>query len=804
MGIAMVLWAVALLPASRLELRFELESLLPDDSPAAAAYGEYLRLFGGVRRVYIIVEAAQGVQGVAPGLLTEAGDRLAELLEESSEVSSARAGIGEEDQHDFLTRVVQRAPLFVPGDDWLEKVSAHLDPESVRQRVHQIRAALLMPGGEATAQLAPHDPFGLTVEMPRLLAQASGIPVDPLTLGFVSLDGRRALVVVEPSAAELDAVAGQRLQITIDEAAAAINRELEEELSIRAVGGPLYAAHDQQVVRSDLERTLSLTALLCGGLLVAVFGGAAIPAAGLVALAAALTWLAAAVALTTGSVSGVAVGFSAVLVGLGLDTGIHGGAAFSRRQLETKSNMEAMQMTFEDVGRPVGAAALTTAAAFGVLMASQLPPLREVGGVVAAGILMVVVSTTTLGAGLAQLLVHRPKAPRRSWRLIGRAVDFLVEKAHSRPRTVLAGALVLTAVTLPALLDLELRPDLSGLRPVNHPVLEAERALGEFFGLGEDAATVLVHGRDLDEALTEAQAVIRVLEATGSDLTIMSPVGRIIGSRAAAGRLEELKSLPLAEALTNFGSEVRAAGLDPTAFAPGLDALAELAAGRLPGGASPIADEQVRVEPSGEVWVTLLLRHSQGRWPEGPPEKIRSALTRAAPSALVASLPWVGADLRRVAAKDLRRLSGLSLLLVVGVVLASFRGRPAPALLALMPVVFGTAWSLGWWSLLGRSLDLVGLAVLPVMLGIGIDDGLHAVHGAQPGGLGRIEGSVRRAGPAMILTTLTTCIGFGSLALSRLPALKAAALLIPIGVASCLMTTLLLIPATISLLGGRR
>jgi predicted RND superfamily exporter protein len=121
-----------------------------------------------------------------------------------------------------------------------------------------------------------------------------------------------------------------------------------------------------------------------------------------------------------------------------------------------------------------------------------------------------------------------------------------------------------------------------------------------------------------------------------------------------------------------------------------------------------------------------------------------------------------------------------------------------------MPVVFGTAWSLGWWSLLGRSLDLVGLAVLPVMLGIGIDDGLHAVHGAQPGGLGRIEGSVRRAGPAMILTTLTTCIGFGSLALSRLPALKAAALLIPIGVASCLMTTLLLIPATISLLGGRR
>ena len=631
----------------------------------------------------------------------------------------------------------------------------------------------------------------------------AGIPIDPITLGFVSPDGRSALVVAEPSAAELDAVAGQRLQKAIQEAAATIRFEFEEDLVVRAVGGPLYAAHDQQIIRSDLERTLSYTALLCGGLLVAVFGGPAIPVAGLVALAAALTWLAAGIALTAGSVTAVAVGFSAVLVGLGLDTAIHGGAALRRRQLEATSSAEALEMAFGDVARPVVAAAVTTAAAFGVLIASDLPPLREVGGVVAGGMLTVVVSTATLGAGLALLLARKPKTPGWAWTVLGRAVDAIVETASRWPRVVLASALVLTAVTLPAVFKLEIRPDLTGLRPLDHPVLEAERALREIFGVGEDAATVLVRGDDLDEALTQARAVIGVLEDSGTGVTVVSPVGRIIGPAEAAKRLEALQTLPLTEAVTTFQSEIRSAGLNPAVFSPGLDALRELADGGSPGGTLPAADEQLRVQPSGEVWVAMLLRQSVDPWPDGPPVEIRSALTRAAPSALIASVPWVGEDLRRVAAKDLRRLSGLSLIIVVGVVLASFRGRPAPSLLALGPVFFGTAWCLGLWSLMGRPLDLVGLAVLPVMLGIGIDDGLHAVHGAQPGGVERIAGSVRRSGPAMTLTTITTCIGFSSLALSRLPALQAVALLVPIGVGSCLVATLVLMPATASLFNGR-
>jgi predicted RND superfamily exporter protein len=139
---------------------------------------------------------------------------------------------------------------------------------------------------------------------------------------------------------------------------------------------------------------------------------------------------------------------------------------------------------------------------------------------------------------------------------------------------------------------------------------------------------------------------------------------------------------------------------------------------------------------------------------------------------------------------------------VLFVVAVSFRGRLIATLFALTPVVLGVVWTLGIWGATGRPLDLVCLAVLPVILGLGIDDGLYAVHGA--GGAARgIGRSVRRAGRAMVLTTLTTGVGFASLGLSHIPGLRSAAMLVPMAIVACLATTLLVLPAVAKILDRR-
>ncbi|MEN8164774.1 MAG: MMPL family transporter, partial [Acidobacteriota bacterium] len=585
------------------------------------------------------------------------------------------------------------------------------------------------------------------------------------------------------------------LQTIIDGAVADTASGVNLSLSAEAVGGPLFAAHDEAVIRTDLQRTLLATSVACSLVLVAAFAGIGIPAAGLIALGTALVWLAAGLGLTRGSVSMVVVGFAAVLLGLGIDAAIHGGAALRRHTLAGLGRFEAALKTVQEVGPAVLTASITTAAAFGVLAFSALPPLRELGMVIAFGMAMVIIATATLGLALASLLGRFHGRAGVVWTLIGQLVDSVVSLAEAWPRAVVMLATLATAAAGTQITGIELRPDLSRLRPANHPVVEAGRRLASTFGIGGDTATLLITGDDLDQALAHSRSARAILGEKHPGITVLSPDQRLKGPKAISERLKTLRDLPFDEAATLLRAELLSAGLNPEAFSPGLSALEAFANGMDPGGERHTLVDQLQITEDGQTMAALALRLPEGLWPEGPPASVRAAVEKVAPGALFASMPWVGADLRRLASRDLRRLSGLSLGLILIVVGLSFKGRPAATLMALGPVAFGTIWAFGLWGAMGRHLDLFGLAVLPVMLGLGIDDGLYSVHGTGRDGASGIGRSVRNSGRAMVLTTLTTAIAFGSLGLSHLPALRAAALLVPLAVLSCLAATLVVLPA---------
>ncbi|MBW3542283.1 MAG: MMPL family transporter [Planctomycetes bacterium] len=87
------------------------------------------------------------------------------------------------------------------------------------------------------------------------------------------------------------------------------------------------------------------------------------------------------------------------------------------------------------------------------------------------------------------------------------------------------------------------------------------------------------------------------------------------------------------------------------------------------------------------------------------------------------------------------------------------------ALLAMAPPVGGGLLMFGILSLAGIDLNPANLIVLPLVLGIGVDDGVHVVHDFR---MQLARGEQRyRISPstmnAIVLTSLTSMIGFGSL-----------------------------------------
>jgi predicted RND superfamily exporter protein len=816
----------ALVPASRLRIDSDISSLLPSGAPAARDYGIFLRSFGGFEKVFILVRSpgshgshGSDTAGDDPAPLIDVAERLAEVLRRSPEVAEARSGRTEEDERFFFRYIAPRMPLLVDDRD-LAGLAARLTPPALARRAQWMRQALSSPAGAALGPLFTSDPLGLAEGL--LATSSSLLSMDPVSGAFLSRQGDAALVIVTPARPEIDPAGGRALQAELDKAYVEVRREAGPELTARldfkAAGGPLYAASDEALLREDLSRTGSSTLAGVALVLLAGFEGVALPLAILAAVTLGVFWTAGVTGLALGSVTVVGVGFTAALLGMGVDYGIHGGVRFRQLRASGIDVAGALAGVFRENGPGVATAALATAGGLSALLLAHFRPLREVGFVLTVGVLATLVATATASAALVGVLPRAarwPPAPPRLWARHGLpALRAVVGLSVRRPRQVLAVALLLTAAAGWGLSRLGLSTDLRALRPADHPAAEAERLLVETFGLGLDTFSVVARGRTLAEALDRAAQVRALLRGRlGPRAEITSPSDWLVAGRRLEARLAALRALPLARAAGDLERELAAAGFRIAPFAPALAALRAMGRGEDPG-APPIAAwprwmaELVRLAPAasggaGEAAVAVHVRLPLGSAGASPEELARD-LARISPDIALASIPRVGAELKSLALGDLARSSGAALAVVAAVVLLSFRGGLGETLLSFLPLTLGCLWTFGLWGACGRSIDLLGIFTVPLLLSTGIILGAHAVHWRRLHPERGFPGTIEDVGLAMILATLTTAVGFGSLSTSRVPGLRNAGILVAAGIVACMLAAFLVLPAVEALLGPAR
>lgn len=807
--LALAVTVAAIIPALHFRVDTDLSALLPDGSPGADDYRLFLRTFGGFEKVFVLVRSARGPLA-DPAPLIDAASLIAEEMSRSPLVAEARSGITEEDERFFLRYLAPRMPLLMEGDVRRE-LAPRLRPEAIRERVALMRQRLRSPAGSALSPLFAADPLGLSEGLAG--AAAAALPIDPVTGAFVSRKGDAALVILTPATAEIDPEGGRALLADLNRAYGRARRSVGVPLDILAVGGPIYAAQDEALLRVDLTRTAVTSAAGVAILLVVGFGGGFIPLVILACVLAGLVWTAAATALWLGSITVVGIGFAAALIGMGVEYGIHGGARFRDLRCEGVSVGDALRETFADPGPGIFSSALTTAAGLGALALAHFRPLRELGQALTVGVLATLVTTATIGAALLVLFPGGVRVGRQGpvWQRWGRpALQGTVGFAARRPALVLGLAAILSSLSLWGVTRLDLSTDLRSLRPKDHPSARAERLLVETFSVGLDTLSVVAQGKTLDEALDRAAVARGILKARlGAEAEITSPSDWLVRGSRRQRRLRELRTLPLARAADDFERELADAGFRLEPFAPALAMMRSLGRGEDPG-APPRSEwprwvrELVRETAGGEAAVAVHVRVPLGSAGPGSAEALAQALQKASPGLALASVPRVGAELRGLALGDLKRSSAVALALVALVVLVSVGGRLGDSLLSGLPLALGCLWGFGLWGAFGGRVDVLAISTLPVLFGTGIDLGVHAVHGGRLRPDEGIRGTVERSGLAMLLIALTTGIGFGSLGSSRVPGLQNAGTLVAVGVTACLVATFLVLPAVEALFSKGR
>ncbi len=149
--------------------------------------------------------------------------------------------------------------------------------------------------------------------------------------------------------------------------------------------------------------------------------------------------------------------------------------------------------------------------------------------------------------------------------------------------------------------------------------------------------------------------------------------------------------------------------------------------------------------------------------------------------------------------KGFKRASLFSISLVVLLLLLDFASI-RKALLALVPVLIGMGWMLGLYSVFGLEFNVATIMVLPLMLGIGVDSGVHMVHRWDlnqrfHGGRAKLDEVVGGTGSAVLLSSLTTMVGFVGLLFGKhLGMIQLGATMI-IGIGCTLISSVVFLPA---------
>ena len=159
-------------------------------------------------------------------------------------------------------------------------------------------------------------------------------------------------------------------------------------------------------------------------------------------------------------------------------------------------------------------------------------------------------------------------------------------------------------------------------------------------------------------------------------------------------------------------------------------------------------------------------------------------------------MPPVFRALIEIIGRDGRNAVFLTLIIVFLLLLVDFRS-PVAALMAMIPLACGVLWMVGLMKLTGMQITVMNIMALPMIVGIGIDDGVHIVHRWKHEGKRKINTVFSSTGKAILLTSLTTMLAFGSLVFSIWRGFGHLGGALFIGVGACFLATVFILPGII-------
>jgi len=781
-SVLVVVTLLAVVMVTRLNLSTDLTELFPRTAEASML-ARVTRVFGG--------------GDVAPVLLR--GEDPSEVTAAAREAAAALRGCATVAQviEEIPTPEAQMKQAPDPTAAWRfagptarKRLAFAVTEEGMRQRLRDTRALLLAPGaGEATDTLA-RDPLRLTmIPWEGRVEIAAGARAEQGG-AFVAKEGRARLLLVEPRGRAFDPGAAARFT-TEAEGALDVVRSAHPSVAVSLTGGHVIARETEAMMKGDLQRSGVLSSVLASLVFVLTFRRPRALLAVLPPLLAGTLWTTALAAIVYPRLSAIATAFAAVVVGVGVDTGVHVYGRLLEARRDGHSADHAATIARRETWKPTLGAAAAAGGAFACLGLSDIAGMRQLGVLCAAGEVLTAVAILLVVPELGAWLERgEPPAKLR--------LPLIAQLTSTRPRALFALALAFATLALalafgPPTID-------HGVVALDARVLPAAGVYDEIYAtFGGTRGQLLVVSSDADEARTHARAdaVAEVAEELAADGVIdgFDALGTVAPSKAAQrARLDQRNALDLPARRALLAKILTDEGFALEAFAPALEAFAhpsetvsDVATSDAPT-VGWVARRHLGRDEVGTLAITFV---RLGRDPEKAAQA-RAWLRAADPEAVLTGFADLEVSLKKTLSEDLPRVLLAAVAMVVVVLGVSLR-RPSSVLLALLVLVVEIAIVLLLARALGVRWHVYDALVLPVLLGITLDEALFLLEAARR--KASIVEALAEQAPLAATTALTTAAGFGALIVCRFGGLVDVGKVGALGSAAGLLCALVVIPA---------
>ena len=654
---------------------------------------------------------------------------------------------------------------------------------------------------------------------------------------MVSDDGNTLFILLNPKEASGDFKGSKNSIDTIRKLIAETNQNFPD-VKVGLTGGEVIASDEMAITLSDVSKASKIALVGITLLFIAVFRNIAKPLMAVFSLLLALSWAMGFTTLTIGHLNILSVVFTTILIGLGIDFGIHIIERYHEERMNGSNVKEALGATIHGTGRGNFSGAITTAIAFGAMTLTDFRGIAELGWIAGFGIIF------CLGAMI--ILLPALIAIEEQWRKKDFQTKENLENKSDKLngffryyRWIIFSCGILTLVASLAFLNLKFDYNILNLQAKGTEAVRYELKIIKQDGRASWYAAMVTNSIEetrryhkLAQSIPgvgKVESIVSILPTQqDKKQKIIFELTPLIQGWEVEPKDSRLSLNNLVKTLRQIIFKLRGKDLEENQI--------ELARRSAKKFLRKIKElDPAQTEQKLEAYSRNLFQDYRAKidflksaTKTGPvtlkdiSDRIKKRFVGKSGKYLVTIYPKVNIwdqEAMRNFLKELRKINvkvtgnavhtyessrmmkegyikgGLYALIAIVFYIATTLRSFLGTILSLLPVFVGGIWTVGIMEILGARFNLANLVILPLILGIGVVNGIHITHRYREEKNKNICVLSKSTGQAIILSSLTTMIGFGSLMIANHQGVFSLGLVLTIGVGACLLVSITLLPA---------